>query len=271
MMSKPQWWVAPLLVWIFSLAAILCSSLIAISWPLVIVAEWIVYIIPLFVIYWYIRSFEGRRRFWPSIGIKRENVGKGIVWALAIFVILVIILAVYNQAVIWLMGKNPVEEQTKHFEEIYPDWYFVYFLFASFVPVGFFEEGIYRGFVLGRLMVKGVPFAILVSSLLHSSLHLWYVGVLGVTGIPLYGSAFILFASFGFAYVKSGNILGLALLHGLNNAMLSVRHFFGSQLVGAIWLGVTSIGAVCLGYLGYKYLMERSERGGLTRRKGHLR
>ena len=254
MMSKPQWWVAPLLVWTVSLVAILCSTLIAISWPLVIVAEWAVYIIPLFVIYWYVRSFERKRKFWPSIGVKRKILGKGLVWALAIFVIIIIILAVYNQAVTWLMGKDPVEEQTKHFEEIYPDWYFVYFLFASFVPVGFFEEGIYRGFILDRLMVKGALFAILVSSVLHSSLHLWYVGALGITGIPLYGSAFILFAFFGFAYVRSRNIIGLALLHGLNNAMLSVRHFFGSQLVAGIWLGVILVGAVCLGYLGCGYL-----------------
>lgn len=238
------------------MAAILYLSMVAINWPLVIVGEWVVYLVPLFVIYYYIRSFERGKKFWQSIGIKRENLGKGLVWALAIFMILVIVLAVYNQAVVWLMGKNPGEEITEHFEEVYPDWYFVYFLFASFVPVGLFEEGIYRGFVLDRLMVKGVVFAILVSSILHSSLHVWYVSVLGLTGIPLYGSAFILFAFFGLAYIKSGNIIGLALLHGLNNATLSVRHFFGSQLVDAIWLGVILVGALCLSYLAYGYFRE---------------
>lgn len=255
-MSKPRWWVVPLLVWIFSLVAILYSGMMTINWPLVIVGEWVVYLVPLFVIYYYIRSFERRRKFWSSIGIKRKNLGKGLVWAFAIFMVLVIVLAAYNQTVTWLMGKSPGEEVTEHFEEVYPDWYFVYFLFASFIPVGLFEEGIYRGFVLDRLMVKGAIFAILVSSILHSSLHLWYVGVLGVTGIPLYGSALILFVFFGLAYVKSGNIIGLALLHGLNNATLSVRHFFGSQLVGAVWLGVILVGALCLGYLAYGYLRE---------------
>jgi membrane protease YdiL (CAAX protease family) len=88
---------------------------------------------------------------------------------------------------------------------------------------------------------------------------LWYAGVFGVTGIPLYGSAFILFAFFALAYIKSGNIIGLVLLHGLNNATLSVRHFFGSQIVGAVWLGVTLVGVLCLGYLVYGYLREKSE------------
>lgn len=235
------------------------SSLMAINWPLVIVGEWIVYLAPLFVIYYYIRSFDRGKKFWPSIGIKRKNLGKGLVWALAIFTVLIIVLAVYNQAVTWLMGKSPGEEVTERAEENWPEWYFAYFFFASFVLVGLFEEGIYRGFVLDRLMVKGAVFAILASSVLHTSLHLWYAGDFGVTGIPLYGSAFIFFAFFGFAYIKSRNIIGLALLHGLNNATLSMRHFFGSQLVGVIWLGVILAGALCLGYLAYGYLRERSE------------
>jgi membrane protease YdiL (CAAX protease family) len=256
-MTKPRWWVAPLVIWILSLTAILLSSSVAINWPLLLISEWMVYLIPLAVIYYYVRSLERKKKFWPSVGLRRKNLGKGLIWALAIFTVLIIVLAVYNQAVTWLMGESPGEETTEHFEQNYPDWYFVYFFFASFIPVGLFEETIFRGFVLDRLMVKGALFAILLSSVLHSSLHLWYVGALGVTGIPLYGSAFILFAFFGLAYIKSGNILGLVLLHGLNNATLSIGHFFGSRLVGAIWFSIILVGALCIGYLMYGYLKKR--------------
>lgn len=239
------------------MAAILFSSSMAVNWPLVIAGDWMVYLIPLVAIFYYVRSFERGKKFWPSVGVRRKNLGKGLIWALAIFTVLFIVLAVYNQVATRLIGESPGEKTTEYFEQTYPDWYFVYFFFASFIPVGLFEETIFRGFVLDRLRVKGVLFAILLSSALHSSLHLWYAGALGVTGMALYGSAFILFAFFALAYIKSGNILGLVLLHGLNNATLSVRHFFGSRLVGAIWLSVILIGALCIGYLMYGHFRKR--------------
>jgi len=255
-MKKAKWWEPLLLVWMASFAGLFFGSAVSVL-TLPPVGEWFSYLIPLWAICWYVRSVE-KRKFWSSVGVKRENFTAGVIWAFAVFFILLFVLAAYDQLVVRLVGEDPQEKVVQHFEQTRPDWYFAYFFFFSFVPAGFCEEMFFRGFVLDRLLVRGSLFAILVSSALHTSLHMWYAELLGVLSLPLYGSAFITFVFFGLVYVKSRNVLGLVLLHGLNNASLSVRHFFGTTAAGIFWSVISAFGALCLAYLAYRSSKNRT-------------
>jgi membrane protease YdiL (CAAX protease family) len=255
---KQRWWLGPLVVYFCMLAAMLLFALVATPFEisgdvLTLIDQWAIYAIALGFVYLHVRRYERRKKFWESVGVRRKNLGQCFMWLLALLVVFTVIMALYWQVVISAMGTNPQEVVTEHFEERFPDWYFAYMFLGSFIPVGISEELIFRGFMLDRFLVKGPIFAILVSSFLFSSLHLWYAGF-GVTGLPLYGAVFLLAVFWGIVYWKTRNVVGLAIFHGLNNVSLSVNHFLGTGAVAVMNSALFIVGMVCLGYFILRYI-----------------
>lgn len=246
-----------MVVYFTMLAAMLLFALVMTPFQisgdvLTVVEQWVVYAIPLIIIYLHVRRFERKKKFWQSVGVQRRNLVQSFIWLFALLVVFTGIMTLYWGAVTLAMGTNPQDVVTQHFET-FPGWYFGYMFFASFIPVGLSEELIFRGFMLDRFLAKSPIFAILASSALFSSLHLWYAGF-GLVGVPLYGGVFLLAVYWGTVYWKTRNIIGLVIIHGLTNVSLSVGHFFGSGAVAVMNSVLFTAGMVCLGYLFFKYI-----------------
>ena len=253
-------WLAALLIWPLFLLGMIAAGLVGellAGTKLVVCAEWVVYAFPLAAIFFYVR--HSRRKFWSAVGARRKNLGSGIVWVLALFVAFSVVLTAYDGATERLLGRDLGKEISEHFEHKSKelglgDWYFGYMLVSSFLLAGLFEELIFRGFVLDRLLSGGPVFAIGLSSLMHASLHLWYFGFGTAAGAVLCGSAFLFFVWMGIVYFKTRNLVGVALMHGLNNALFSVRHLWGKGAVELISACITLIGVICLMYLLFAYM-----------------
>jgi len=169
------------------------------------------YSVVLIIAYLHVSRFE-RKKFWPSVGVKREGMLKSVIFAFALWVIFVgILLPVYWTGINALTGGNS-QQYTQVFSNTAPDWFFVYLGFAFFIPVALTEELIFRGFMTDRFSVKGPVKAIALSSLLFATLHIRYLSA------PLnYGALFLLAAWWGIVYLKTRNIFGLILAHGIYN------------------------------------------------------
>ena len=254
---KRHWWLGPVIIYFCMLATMLLFVLLpaelARDFRVTIATQWIVYAVPLGIVYLHVRRYERKKKFWSSVGVRREKLGKSFIWLLALLVIFTGILTLYWEAAEWAVGADPQEEVSEYLEGTWPDWYFAYMFGAAFIPVAFSEELIFRGFVLDRFLVKGPVFAIVASSAMFSSLHLWYTGF-GLVGTTLFGGVFLLAVHWGIVYYKTRNIAGLVFYHGLYNAMASVNHFWGAQPVAAITTAVFAAGMLCLGYFILRYI-----------------
>ena len=120
--------------------------------------------------------------------------------------------------------------------EIVPDWPInLAYAFFLCVGIGFFEEGMVRGTLLGGLMAKfgrtkaGIWFAVIVSSLVFGAMHIDFSSDL-VAGDPLtYAQAALKILQtgmYGFVLaavtVRTRSIFWPALLHGLDDFLLFV-------------------------------------------------
>jgi len=261
---KERWWLGPVVVYFCMLATMLLFMLLFMLLGIrgagpTVFEQWITYAIPLAIVYLHVRRFERRRKFWGFVGVHKKNLRESFIWLFALWVVFTGILIAYWWAATRATGVDAQEEVSKHFEENFPDWYFGYMFFASFVPVALVEELIFRGFTLDRFLARGPAFAIIASSLMFSSLHLWYAGFGPAVGMSLYGGVFLLAVYWGIVYWKTRNIVGLVVFHGLYNFTLSASHFFGAQAEVVMSAAMFAIGVVCLGYLIIKYI------GGLFR------
>ncbi len=217
-----------------------------------VISHAVTYSVALLIAYLHVTRFERRKRFWESVGLRRENALWSVVWVFALSVIFTALLYIYWQAIQLFTGTNPQQEIQGFFSGS-DEWYYAYLGFAFFFPVAFTEETIFRGFMIERFLVKGPTIAIALSSLLFASLHLWYASF-GLTALPLYGGLFLLALWWGFVYYKTRNIVGLILFHGLYNSGLVVEHFWSSSARALLESGIFVFGVACLGYLAYLYL-----------------
>jgi len=242
-----------LLVWL----VFLLSSMLAVPSPnpwLRIPSELLVYLLPLAFI-WHLT----RKGFWKSIRLTRENLSGSILWALALFVVFFLLLGMASAAVLKLMGKSEQEsrEEFENYIKAQPQWYRYYLLPASFFPIAFSEEAVFRGYVLQTLLPLGPAASILISSLLHLSLHLWYFDL---EAAPLlFVQAFILFTWFGLVSYLSRNITGAILMHGLTN-FLSILWGFSQTAASAIQTALLILGCFSIFVLVLSHLGRRFER-----------
>ena len=194
-----------------------------------LLGDWLGYLLPLLLVFHLTR----REGFWSSAGVRRRGLLPGLTWLFALFLLFSILLGIYGEAAARLVGKDPGEEVFERMKEQFPPWYFAYFALASFFPVALTEEVVFRGFILRELLPLGVARAVLLSSALHSLSHLWYLD-LGPSGLTMFGSAFLFFVWMGAVYAKTGNLVPTILMHGLNNASLSLRFFWGEEATSAL-------------------------------------
>ncbi len=221
---------AVLAVWFSCFAGMLVARLLGrMSLPLSVVGDWAGYLLPLLTVF----HFARRDRFWSSVGIRREGLLPGLAWLFALSLFFLFLLGIYGEAVARLVGKDPGEEVFSRMESL-PGWYFAYFALASFLPAALAEEVVFRGFILREFLPAGTLRAILLSSAMHSVTHLWYLDF-GLPGATMFGSAFLFFVWMGAAYARTGNLVGPVLMHGLNNATLSLRFFWGEGAVGILY------------------------------------
>ncbi|MEW6592337.1 MAG: type II CAAX endopeptidase family protein [Candidatus Hadarchaeota archaeon] len=208
------------------------------------------YSVALIIVFLHVTRFE-RKKFWPSVGVRREGMMSSVVWVFALSVIFTGILYIYWGVVSAVMGSDP-QQAIRGFFAPGPDWYFIYLSFAFFFPVAFTEELVFRGFTLERFSAKGAVKGVILGSFLFSSLHLWYASF-GGAALPLYGGLFLVALWWGIVYMKTRNIFGLILFHGLFNLGTAVEHFW---VWGRVILesSMFIIGVSCLGYLTFKYL-----------------
>jgi membrane protease YdiL (CAAX protease family) len=216
-----------------------------------VISHALTYVVALLLVYLHVTRLE-RRRFWGSVGVRRENFRSSIVWVFALSVVFTAILYFYWQGVRVLTGADP-QQEIRGFFGGSEDWYFAYLAFAFFFPVAFTEELVFRGFMIERFLVKGSFAAIGLSSLLFASLHLWYVSF-GVVALSLYGGLFLVAVWWGIVYYKTRNILGLVIFHGLFNLWMVVEHFWSAQGRAVLESAIFVFGVVCLGYLVFLYL-----------------
>jgi membrane protease YdiL (CAAX protease family) len=216
-----------------------------------IVSHTITFSVALVVVYLHVTRFEGVK-FWPSVGVRRENLLRSLVWVFSLSVVFSIILSIYWAGVQSVMGGDPQEAIQRFFRGA-PDWYFIYLSVAFFFPVAFTEELVFRGFMIERFLVKGAAKAIALSALLFTSLHLWYAGF-GAVSVPLYGGLFMVSVWWGIVYYKTRNIFGLVIFHGLFNLGMTVEHFWGIGGRAALESAVFVVGVVCILYVVFLYL-----------------
>jgi membrane protease YdiL (CAAX protease family) len=245
-------------VWVVWIVFFLCCGLVIPSQnPLVrIPAEILAYSLPLFAVWVFVR----KHGFWKSIRITREKVSQSIFLSLALFLVFSLVIEGVNVGILHFMGKSEEEarrEMEKYLENRTPAWYQKYLLVGSFFPVAFSEEAVFRGFVLWTLIPFGPVVSILASSILHLSLHLWYLD-LEIAPL-LFVQAFLLFICFGMASYLSGNIVGPILMHGLVNS-LSVMAHFSKVAVEVIQAAIFFLGAISLFSLLMSYMRVRLER-----------
>jgi membrane protease YdiL (CAAX protease family) len=220
-----------------------------------LISQVVTYAVALTVVYLHVTRFE-RRKFWSTVGLKRENLMSGIIWVFALSVIFTFILSIYWTGVNSVMGSSS-EEVTRGLFEGAPDWFFIYLGFAFFIPVAFTEELIFRGFMIERFLHKGAVKAIAISAILFSSLHIGYIFSGGVSALPIYGGLFLIAVWWGLAYYKSRNIIGLIIFHGLFNlstAGTTISHFFSDAGAVALQSIIFIIGVVGILYLVFLYL-----------------
>ncbi|MFN4133284.1 MAG: CPBP family intramembrane glutamic endopeptidase [Candidatus Hadarchaeales archaeon] len=207
----------------------------------------------LVIVYLHTTRFE-KRKFWPSVGVRRERIVDSIIWVFALSVIFTVIIYFYWSAVQMFTGTSP-ESTMRGFFMASADWYFIYLGFAFFFPVAFTEEIVFRGFIIERLSPLGAAKAVVISAALFASLHLWYLSF-GAAGIFFLGGLFLIAVWWGIVYHKTRNVAGLILFHGLYNVVQPgtvMEHFWPEGGVAMQSL-MFIFGVACLGYLIYLYL-----------------
>jgi membrane protease YdiL (CAAX protease family) len=229
-----------------------------------LVGDWVGYLLPLLLVF----HLSRRKGFWSSVGVGKRGLLSGLTWLFALFLLFSFLLGIYGEAVARLVGEDPGEEVFDRMREQFPSWYFAYFALASFFPVALTEEVVFRGFLLREFLPLGVARAVLLSSAMHSLSHLWYLE-LGLSGLTMFGSAFLFFLWMGTVYAKTGNLLPPILMHGLNNASLSLRFFWGEEATSALSTLLLFLGWFSLLHLllSRRVRRERPRGGGREERR----
>lgn len=233
-----KWWMGPAIVYLGSLASLILNQAadqIASSLLSRVALQMLVFAIPLFIIIFYVRVLENTS-FWSSTGFVRISWPRLIAFTLILNFLSYVLSTSLFMAGEYLTPRlpegaryDPGAVQTA-FQDL-PRAAYWYMIFTSVVYAGFGEEVTFRGYVLTRLRRKGQLFAVTISALMWSSLHLWYLPVLGSTGIWQHVDVFLTGMLFGVAYVKMECILPLIVVHGFTDILLPLSFLYPSGAV----------------------------------------
>jgi uncharacterized protein len=166
------------------------------------------------VLYFSVRSYFPLSEEWFNVSTK----GRWFLWSFGGFLVafpIVILVTLANQQ-IWQGngGSNPILPFILQSKD--PAALVLFFLTAA-IAAPFFEETLFRGFILPSL-TRYMPTwgAVLASSLLFAVVHLSLSEVAPLTALGIV---------LGFSYVKTRNLLVPMVLHGLWNASTLVSLF----------------------------------------------
>jgi membrane protease YdiL (CAAX protease family) len=165
------------------------------------------------------------------------------------FLLLAVLFAFDPKIMDLLNRPNPLLEVSSNLA-----WIMVLF---SFVVVGPFEEFLFRGYIFGELLdvLKNKHWIIsaLISSIIFSIIHLYYVIIFGIVSIIQLSQIVMFGLGMSGAYYKSrGNLVIPALIHGAfdatsyliiaipNNIFIGIGLKFGLILV-SVFVGVFAV------------------------------
>jgi membrane protease YdiL (CAAX protease family) len=191
----------------------------------------------------FLALWEKRRSLtdiFSSVGLKRKGSGKSLLWGVALFPLITIIVSLLMLILSYFIGPSPLLQGSGPSTGQAPAWYPYYMIMYSFFPVAVVEEAIGRGYVLDRLMpqhpsslTEALP-AIILSSLLFTLYHLpsylmLYSFSVAWTFALLAGSVFPFSVALSITYVqaKSRNVLGAVLIHFLADSLPSILMLLG--------------------------------------------
>lgn len=177
-----------------------------------------------------VRHYENRssRSAISSMGLNRGGIGKSVLWSLVFLVPLVLVIILWEGAIIGMFGNNLATAQTQASK--IPEWYAIAIM-PYLVLNAIMEESVGRGFMLDRLMpshpagiMASLPVVLGVSALgmlYHIPEYILSYNFSPASFILNLGVVFFSFTFVGFAYVRSRvrNISGPILVHFLMDAV----------------------------------------------------
>ncbi len=258
---RQRTWYIPI-VWLSFFLA--CRLIYPSNNPLIrIPNEILCYLLPLLVIWTF-----ARREFWRSVGLRRSNLKSSLLWSFSLYVVFSVVLVGVTSLTLHLTGmtSEQVREEIEHYMRMTtPSWYTGYLLVASFFPIAFSEELVFRGYILSLLRPFG-PLSILIPAALHASLHLWYLH-LSIAPL-LFLQAFILFVWYGLIVYLSGNVFGAVLMHGLIDFISNLSRINEDYAMGVntacLLLGIVSTMILLMSHFRRK--MEAAIKAGFEER-----
>lgn len=171
---------------------------------------------------WILLALRGVK--WSDVGLRRPR----LLWTLPLWAALIVAVAYGILAVVTplLLGEEPKVERFAKLEGNLG--LYLQIMLSVWITTALFEEMIYRGFFLSRLIeifgpkVPGLIFANLVQAILFGLIH-WYQGI---PGIVLTGTVGLILGAFYF--LPGRNLWPLILAHGiLNSISLTMIFLFG--------------------------------------------
>ena len=265
--SERWWWTGPLLVYLVSLISLIlnqAADLIAKTFLAYVVLQFVVFALPILIILFYVKVVENVD-FWSSTGFSGTPWLKTIAFTFVLYFLSFLVSTSLFSVGEYLAPRlpegaryDPGAVQTA-FQGL-PRPAYWYMIFTSIVYAGFGEELTFRGYVLTRLLRKGRLLAIVTSSLMWSSLHLWYLPVLKSTGIWQHLDVVVTGLLFGVAYVRIGCILPFIVVHSLVDVLLPLSYLFPGRAVDLAALLLLILGLFTTMALGIYWVYTRFVR-----------
>jgi len=153
------------------------------------------------------------------------------------FALIIVYLALDPSALDLLNRPNPVVQEAQS-----NPWFWVGFSFA----IGAIEETIFRGWIFGYWIARGTRIGwvhAVWTSALFAGVHLYYATTYGIASPLVYPTLFLLGLAFALAVQASGgNLIWVALLHGLNDATAFLS-ILNPVVANSVHYGVIVLGA----------------------------
>ena len=230
--TRSLYWAGPLLVYLTSLSMLILSKTVSNTRYLLVALgfEFLVFALPLSVMTLIVKRVE-KDKLWSSTGFTRIPVVKVVLFSLALYFSVFISTWLLFRAAEYLAPTLPevARYDPTALGEAFrglPAIAYWYIIFTGVVYAGFGEEILFRGYVLTRLLRRGLLFSVIASSIMWSSLHLWYIPILGSTGIWQHLQVIITGLIFGVAFAKMRNLIPIIAVHGYANILLPLSFLY---------------------------------------------
>jgi membrane protease YdiL (CAAX protease family) len=269
--NPKKWeWTGPLVVYLSTLTSLIANQVAeqaVKSFFFYVALQFLVFALPIAIILLYVKIIE-KRNFWSSTGFSKTSWLKIVAFTLILYFLSFVLSTSLFSTAEYFSPKLPVGTRydpgavETAFRGL-PRAAYWYMMFTSIVYAGFGEELTFRGYILTRLLNKGRLFAVVVSALMWSSLHLWYLPTLGSTGIWQHLDVILTGLLFGVAYVRMRSIVPFIVVHALTDVFLPLSYLYPGGAVDwaafvLLMLGVFATLAVGV-YWIYRYLTRASQ------------